>query len=180
MSALTFYRDSAAGSALVDALDELVTAGRLPPDLAVKVLEEVRGRVFFVFVFFCGGDERAMPHPKQTCSLSLFLSHPLSLFHSSQFDSVFASALATKVAARASFKARLDTYRFCDNVWTFVVSGVSFKIVADGSGGGGGGGGAAGAAGGDLPVPGKVRLVCVDSKVVEAEAGGGGEAGGGA
>ena len=45
--ALTFYRDSAAGVALVDALDELVTSGRLQPDLAVKVLEEVS------FSFLC-------------------------------------------------------------------------------------------------------------------------------
>jgi hypothetical protein len=38
----THYRDTRAGSTLVDALDELVTDGRLPGDLAVKVLEEVR------------------------------------------------------------------------------------------------------------------------------------------
>ena len=95
-----------------------------------------------------------------------------------QFDAVFLTALSTKVSARGTFKARLDTYRFCDNVWTFVISRTEFKVAADGGGRGGeGGGGRSKPA--LLPAPGKVKLVCVDSKVVDGPEGGGGGGGGG-
>lgn len=36
------YRQSRLGDALVESLDELVKAGKMPPDLALKVLGEVR------------------------------------------------------------------------------------------------------------------------------------------
>ncbi|MCL4129480.1 UNVERIFIED_CONTAM: hypothetical protein GTU68_007303, partial [Idotea baltica] len=49
-----------------------------------------------------------------------------------QFDKVINSSLATKVRSRISFKAsKLNTYRFCDNVWTFLMSDVEFKEVQD-------------------------------------------------
>ncbi|KAB7494348.1 Transcription initiation factor IIA subunit 2, partial [Armadillidium nasatum] len=42
-----------------------------------------------------------------------------------QFDKVINNSLATKVRSRISFKAdKLNTYRFCDNVWTFLMSDV--------------------------------------------------------
>ncbi|MPC31416.1 Transcription initiation factor IIA subunit 2 [Portunus trituberculatus] len=49
-----------------------------------------------------------------------------------QFDRAINSALAGKVRSRISFKAsKLNTYRFCDNVWTFLMSDVEFKEVQD-------------------------------------------------
>lgn len=45
-----------------------------------------------------------------------------------QFDKVVADALAEKVKARLSFKGSLDTYRFCDEVWTFLIKDVKFKM----------------------------------------------------
>jgi len=49
-----------------------------------------------------------------------------------QFDRSINNALANKLRARISFKAsRLNTYRFCDNVWTFMMSDVEFKETHD-------------------------------------------------
>lgn len=95
-----------------------------------------------------------------------------------QFDRSMNAALANRVKSRLTFKAgKLHTYRFCDNVWTFLLNDVEFrevhevakvdkvKIVAcDGKGtvvgvpnssggiSGGGSGGAAGNEGGSLQV----------------------------
>jgi transcription initiation factor TFIIA small subunit len=44
------------------------------------------------------------------------------------FDKAINNALATRVRNRLNFKAdHLNTYRFCDNVWTFVLNGVEFR-----------------------------------------------------
>lgn len=71
-----------------------------------------------------------------------------------EFDSAMVNALATKVNARATFKGHLDTYRFCDNVWTFVLSNASFKTSG------------AQMYSPDIVVD-KVKIVCVDSRFVE-------------
>jgi len=44
------------------------------------------------------------------------------------FDRVVAEVLAEKVKARLSFKGHLDTYRFCDEVWTFIIKDINFKL----------------------------------------------------
>lgn len=46
----------------------------------------------------------------------------------SNFDKAFAEIIADKVKSRLSFKGHLDTYRFCDDVWTFMVKDVTFKL----------------------------------------------------
>uniref|UniRef100_A0A2P2HXY5 Transcription initiation factor IIA subunit 2 n=1 Tax=Hirondellea gigas TaxID=1518452 RepID=A0A2P2HXY5_9CRUS len=49
-----------------------------------------------------------------------------------QFDRTMNAALASKVRSRIGFKAeKLNTYRFCDNVWTFFMSDVDFREVQD-------------------------------------------------
>eukprot|EP00850_Spirogloea_muscicola_P018514 SM000170S02686 [mRNA] locus=s170:199025:200002:+ [translate_table: standard] len=35
--------------------------------------------------------------------------------------------LQSKVKSKTSFKGHLHTYRFCDNVWTFVLEDATFK-----------------------------------------------------
>ena len=47
------------------------------------------------------------------------------LYH---FDRVMAETLSEKVKARLTFKGSLDTYRFCDEVWTFLIKNVQFKM----------------------------------------------------
>jgi len=44
------------------------------------------------------------------------------------FDRVVAEVLNEKVKARMSFKGHLDTYRFCDEVWTFIIKDINFKL----------------------------------------------------
>ncbi|KAJ8130019.1 hypothetical protein O1611_g3611 [Lasiodiplodia mahajangana] len=44
------------------------------------------------------------------------------------FDRAIAEVLQDKVRSRLTFKASLDTYRFCDEVWTFQLKNVTFKM----------------------------------------------------
>lgn len=44
------------------------------------------------------------------------------------FDKAFADLISDKVKSRLSFKGHLDTYRFCDDVWTFLIKDVNFKL----------------------------------------------------
>merc|ERR1712126_372644 len=49
-----------------------------------------------------------------------------------QFDRSMNKALAEKVKNRLTFKAgKLHTYRFCDNVWTFLLSDVEFRDIQE-------------------------------------------------
>jgi hypothetical protein len=43
MACSALYRQSKLGLSLVDALDQLVEEGKLPPQLALRILDEVRG-----------------------------------------------------------------------------------------------------------------------------------------
>ncbi|KAM7200068.1 transcription initiation factor IIA subunit 2 [Naviculisporaceae sp. PSN 640] len=78
------YRHGSLGTTLTDALDDLIGAERIHPQLAMKVL--------------------------------------------AQFDRIVAEALSEKVRSRLTFKGSLDTYRFCDEVWTFLIKNVTFKM----------------------------------------------------
>lgn len=48
-----------------------------------------------------------------------------------QFDKAINNALSSKVKNRVNFKGKLNTYRFCDNVWTFVLNNANFREVGD-------------------------------------------------
>lgn len=90
------------GECLVDTIDDLIHDGRIEPQLALRVL--------------------------------------------ANFDRVVAEVLAEKVKSRLTFKVspvsfrvvlflqglqgHLETYRFCDDVWTFLVKDVKFKSDA--------------------------------------------------
>lgn len=71
-----------------------------------------------------------------------------------QFDKAINSALSNKVKSKISFKGHLNTYRFCDNVWTFVLNRVEFREV------------------GELVQVDKVKVVACDGKASAADAGG--------
>jgi len=60
--------------------------------------------------------------------ISAELAHKVML----QFDRIINHSLATRVKTRMTFKGdSLKTYRFCDNVWTFVLRGVEFREVQE-------------------------------------------------
>ncbi|KAK4686654.1 transcription initiation factor TFIIA small subunit, partial [Tremellales sp. Uapishka_1] len=84
-----FYRGSSIGTALTDSLDELITAGDIPPQLAMRVLQ--------------------------------------------QFDKSLTENLQKGVKQKTTVKGHLDTYRLCDDVWTFVVKDPQFKMEGTGS-----------------------------------------------
>lgn len=44
------------------------------------------------------------------------------------FDKAFSEIIAERVKSRMSFKGHLATYRFCDDVWTFLIRDVQFKL----------------------------------------------------
>ena len=44
-----------------------------------------------------------------------------------EFDKSINHGLSTRVRNRVSFKGDLNTYRFCDNVWTFVLKNAEFS-----------------------------------------------------
>lgn len=49
-----------------------------------------------------------------------------------QFDKCINHALCNRVKSRLTFKAsKLNTYRFCDNVWTFMLNDVEFREVQE-------------------------------------------------
>nr|CAG8575108.1 2646_t:CDS:2 [Entrophospora candida] len=46
-----------------------------------------------------------------------------------QFDKSLTEALETKVKTKLTFKqGHLHTYRFCDEVWTFIIKKPNFKL----------------------------------------------------
>ncbi|KAM4064660.1 transcription initiation factor IIA, gamma subunit [Hirsutella rhossiliensis] len=44
------------------------------------------------------------------------------------FDQAITETLQKSVKSRLQFKGSLDTYRFCDEVWTFLIRNVTFKM----------------------------------------------------
>ncbi|XP_022773019.1 transcription initiation factor IIA subunit 2-like isoform X1 [Durio zibethinus] len=44
-----------------------------------------------------------------------------------QFDKSMTEALESQVKSKVTIAGHLHTYRFCDNVWTFILQGASFK-----------------------------------------------------
>ncbi|XP_052008236.1 transcription initiation factor IIA subunit 2 [Xyrauchen texanus] len=48
-----------------------------------------------------------------------------------QFDKAINTGLANRVRNRVNFRGSLNTYRFCDNVWTFVLNDVEFREVTE-------------------------------------------------
>lgn len=59
------------------------------------------------------------------------------------------------MSGKATFRGRLDTYRFCDGVWTFVLTGATIRLA-----------GARGRAARDVACP-RVKVVAVDSRLAK-------------
>ncbi|KTW32943.1 transcription initiation factor IIA subunit 2 [Pneumocystis murina B123] len=47
------------------------------------------------------------------------------------FDKSITDNLTEKVKSRMTFRGHLDTYRFCDEVWTFIIKNPSFRLEND-------------------------------------------------
>ncbi|CAL9727617.1 transcription initiation factor IIA subunit 2 [Monosporozyma unispora] len=78
------YRRSTVGNSLVDALDTLISEGRIEASLAMRVLET--------------------------------------------FDKCVSEILKDQTGSKLTVKGDLDTYGFCDDVWTFIVKNCSVNV----------------------------------------------------
>ncbi|KAL3230552.1 Transcription initiation factor IIA subunit 2 [Nakaseomyces bracarensis] len=78
------YRRSTIGNSLVDALDTLISDGRIEASLAMRVLET--------------------------------------------FDKVVSETLKDNAQSKLTVKGNLDTYGFCDDVWTFIVKNCQVTV----------------------------------------------------
>jgi len=60
------------------------------------------------------------------------LSPALALRVLTQFDKAINNSLSSRIKSKLHFKAeKLNTYRFCDNVWTFMLKDVEFREHAE-------------------------------------------------
>ncbi|PIK56383.1 putative transcription initiation factor IIA subunit 2-like [Apostichopus japonicus] len=59
--------------------------------------------------------------------MARLISPQLALTVLLKFDRAINDALSNKIRNKLTFKGHLNTYRFCDNVWTFVLNDVEFK-----------------------------------------------------
>uniref|UniRef100_A0A0K0DIT1 Transcription initiation factor IIA subunit 2 n=1 Tax=Angiostrongylus cantonensis TaxID=6313 RepID=A0A0K0DIT1_ANGCA len=58
------------------------------------------------------------------------ITRPLAMKVLTTFDKNINKALAFRVKNKVQFKAdKLVTYRYCDNVWTFVIDGIEFRDI---------------------------------------------------
>lgn len=76
-------------------------------------------------------------------------------------------ALDKKVPSKLTFKGRLKTYRYCDNVWTLMLSDVSFKVQLS-----------QGSTTSTEVRSDKIKVVCIDEKLLTPEDAGDGAAAG--
>lgn len=83
------YRRSTVGNSLVDALDTLISEGRIEASLAMRVLET--------------------------------------------FDKCVSETLKEKTSSKLTVKGDLDTYGFCDDVWTFIVKNCLITVESSSS-----------------------------------------------
>ncbi|KAL1863499.1 Transcription initiation factor IIA small chain (TFIIA 13.5 kDa subunit) [Paecilomyces lecythidis] len=120
------YRGSSIGLSLTDTLDDLINEGRIEPQLAMKILsnfdrvitevlaDKVRARLTFkvLLLHLLCGLQRVVSRGRACKPTSQVLS-----LENNKTDMEF-----------PTIKGHLDTYRFCDEVWTFLIKDVTFKL----------------------------------------------------
>ncbi|KAK6031105.1 Transcription initiation factor IIA, gamma subunit, helical domain protein [Ostertagia ostertagi] len=156
--AYMMYRETTLGSALSRTLDEFVEEGLITRPLAMKVLTtfdkninkalayRVKNKIWkknmlFLFTGTRTGTMAYMMYRETTLGSALsrtldefveegLITRPLAMKVLTTFDKNINKALAYRVKNKVQFKAdKLVTYRYCDNVWTFVINGVEFRDV---------------------------------------------------
>ena len=95
--------DSSIGAALIDTVDDLINDGSIEPQLAMKVLTN-----------FDKAIAQELASNTKLDKLSFKVSRE--------------RARLPRLLTLAALKGHLDTYRFCDEVWTFLIKDVHFKV----------------------------------------------------
>ena len=108
------YRGCSLGDALVDALDVLVTEGKIDGPLAGRVMQSYDEVMAVRLVHRGGGDDL---HNASS-------NTPHSWFRDEQ------ETMEKKVTGKGTLKGKLDVYRYIDNIWTFVVSKATLRSAS--------------------------------------------------
>lgn len=96
--------------ALTDTLDDLITERRIEPQLAIKILANFDRSI----------TEILAQQGNHKLSFKVTLN-----FHIPRIDPFDPSTAELICPTR---KGHLHTYRFCDEVWTFLIEDVTFKM----------------------------------------------------
>ncbi|PWZ10906.1 Transcription initiation factor IIA subunit 2 [Zea mays] len=112
MATFELYRRSTIGMCLTETLDEMVSNGTLSPELAIQVLVQ----------FDKSMTDALENQVKSKVTVKVWLSPalPLLCFGFMRVGNRFRFS-------RCGKNGHLHTYRFCDNVWTFILTDASFK-----------------------------------------------------
>ena len=82
----------------------------------------------YILIYRCYSVGMALADTLDALISSRRIEPQLAMRIMQNFDQSIAAVLSEKVKARMNFKGHLHTYRFCDEVWTFIVSNVHFKM----------------------------------------------------
>jgi transcription initiation factor TFIIA small subunit len=91
------------GLALADTLDDLISSRRIEPQLAMRILQNF--------------DQ----------SISTVLGEKVKARMTFKVWSLWRT-IRLRAVLTATLQGHLDTYRFCDEVWTFIIKDVKFKL----------------------------------------------------
>ena len=106
------------GLALTDTLDDLISEGRINPQLAMKILSNF--------------DQAITESLQKQVKSRLQFKVRLSARYTRQGGEDYVLRLDADTSSR-KLQGSLATYRFCDEVWTFLVKNVTFKMDGGGN-----------------------------------------------
>ncbi|CAH0021916.1 unnamed protein product [Clonostachys rhizophaga] len=106
------YRRSSIGLALTDTLDDLISDERINPQLAMKILSNF---------------DQAITEALQK-NVKCRLSFKVGRYPPGVVGSTWSLRGQGLTMFFSQLQGSLDTYRFCDEVWTFLIKNVTFKM----------------------------------------------------
>ncbi|BBG95885.1 transcription initiation factor IIA gamma chain / TFIIA-gamma [Prunus dulcis] len=113
MATFELYRRSTIGMCLTETLDEMVQNGTLSPELAIQVLVQ----------FDKSMTEALETQVKSKVSIKYWVISNWSRFWLRNLE---VSGMKGLICVLEN-EGHLHTYRFCDNVWTFILQDALFK-----------------------------------------------------
>ncbi|KAL6616793.1 hypothetical protein ACP70R_039063 [Stipagrostis hirtigluma subsp. patula] len=113
MATFELYRRSTIGNCLTETLDELVSSGAVSPELAIQVLVQ----------FDKSMTEALETQVKSKVNIKVHLI--IRYIAVCKLGGILWKWL--KFLKMPEYQGHLHTYRFCDNVWTFILTDATFK-----------------------------------------------------
>lgn len=105
------------GLSLTDTLDDLINEGRIEPQLAMRILSTFDRVITEVL----GEKVRARLTFKVCPSMPAHADNAMDRLHDRR-------ETKKEEEEADTVQGHLDTYRFCDEVWTFLIKDVNFKL----------------------------------------------------